>query len=215
VYAISHAATALLLKRRYSSVGLWPLLVAVQAVELLWVLFTYLGVEHIEVSGGDVHLGFLPYSHSVFTGVFLALVAWIGLRGWRGDRALAVAVALGIVSHIALDIIQHEPNIYLLPAAWGPQLGLGLTHYPLANLLVELAYGVLCWWVFRGAIGLLIGIIVFNLLDAPLMFRSAAGAARLGAHPAVLTTVILVQIVATWLVVARLAKPTAHAATNS
>lgn len=35
MYAISHAATALILKRRYPSVGLWPLLVAVQAVELL------------------------------------------------------------------------------------------------------------------------------------------------------------------------------------
>lgn len=106
-----------------------------------------------------------------------------------------------------LDIIQHEPDIYLLPAAWGPRLGLGLTHFPGANLVVELAYGVFCWWLFRGTVRLLIGIMIFNLLDAPLMFRNPQAAAWLGAHSAVLTTIILVQIVASWLLVARLARP--------
>ena len=208
MYAISHAATALILKRRYPSVGLWPLLIAVQAVELLWVAFTYLGVEHIEVSGGDVHLGFLPYSHSVFTGVALAFITGVALIARGRDRSLAIAVGVGIFSHIILDIIQHEPDIYLLPAAWGPRLGLGLSHFPVANLVVELAYGVFCWWLFRGTIGLLIGIIIFNLLDAPLMFRNPQAAVWLGAHSAVLTTIILVQILASWLLVARLARRT-------
>jgi hypothetical protein len=37
------------------------------------------------------------------------------------------------------------------------------------NLAVELAYGVACWWIYRGRAGLLIGIVVFNVLNIPTM----------------------------------------------
>lgn len=113
---------------------------------------------------------------------------------------------LGVVSHVVLDIIQHEPDIYLLPVAWGPRLGLGLALHPLTDLVVELAYGIVCWRVYRGSMGLVAGIVGFNLLDSPLMFRNPRGAQALGEHPAVLTTVILVQILATWGLIAWLAK---------
>jgi hypothetical protein len=39
------------------------------------------------------------------------------------------------------------------------------------NLAVELAYGVACWWIYRGRAGLLIGIVVFNVLNIPLMWQ--------------------------------------------
>jgi hypothetical protein len=45
MFAINHAATALLFKRRYSTVSLVPVLLAVQAMEFAWVLLNYLGVE--------------------------------------------------------------------------------------------------------------------------------------------------------------------------
>ena len=45
MFAIDHAATALLIKRRYPSVPLTPILVSVQAMELAWVGFNYLGIE--------------------------------------------------------------------------------------------------------------------------------------------------------------------------
>ena len=45
MYAISHATTALALKRRYPIAGMWSLLVSVEAVELLWVVFIYAGIE--------------------------------------------------------------------------------------------------------------------------------------------------------------------------
>lgn len=97
MYAITHAATALVLKRRYPAVAWWPLLVAVQAVELLWVVFTYAGVEHVAYTPDAIHLDFLPYSHSVFTGLALASIAWLVL-GRAPDRAkLGTAVALGII----------------------------------------------------------------------------------------------------------------------
>jgi hypothetical protein len=41
MFAIDHAATALLVKRRYPSVPMTPLLVSVQAMELAWVGLNY------------------------------------------------------------------------------------------------------------------------------------------------------------------------------
>lgn len=73
--------------------------------------------------------------------------------------------------------------------------------WPLADLLLELAYGVLCWWYFRGRIALLVGIVLFNLLDAPLMFPRPGTGSMLAQHTAVLPTVILLQTVMTWLLV--------------
>jgi hypothetical protein len=45
MFAVDHAATALLIKRRYPAVTMTPLLLSVQAMELAWVGLNYLGVE--------------------------------------------------------------------------------------------------------------------------------------------------------------------------
>jgi hypothetical protein len=174
--------------------------VSVQLVELLWVAFTYLGIEHSRATPDAIHLDFLPYSHSVFTGALLAVLAW--MMGKSVHRSnVGTAIALGIFSHIVLDIIHHEPNIALLPMAWGPRLGLNLQGYPLLDFVVELAFCVVCWKVFQGSRGLLVGIIIFNLLNIPLMFPRPGSLAPIVEHPFILPTVILVQIVSTWLVV--------------
>lgn len=45
MFAINHAATALVFKRRFAGVALVPLLFAVQAMEFAWVVFQTLAVE--------------------------------------------------------------------------------------------------------------------------------------------------------------------------
>src|SRR5206468_8722838 len=45
MFAIDHAAAALLINRRFPSVPIAPLLVSVHAMELAWVTFNYLGIE--------------------------------------------------------------------------------------------------------------------------------------------------------------------------
>jgi hypothetical protein len=172
----------------------------VQLVELLWVVFTYLGIEHARVTPDAIHLDFLPYSHSVFTGALLAAIAL--LMGKTVHRSnVGIAIALGIFSHIVLDIIHHEPNITLLPMAWGPRLGLNLQGYPLLDFIVELGFCIGCWKIFGGSRGLLIGIVIFNLINIPLMFPRPGSLTPIIEHPAVLPTLILVQIVSTWLLV--------------
>jgi membrane-bound metal-dependent hydrolase YbcI (DUF457 family) len=178
-------------------------------VELLWIVFTYLGIEHFRATPDAIHLDFLPYSHSVFTGALLAVLAWVMGKSVHRSN-VGVALALGIFSHIVLDIIHHEPDIALLPIAWGPRLGLNLHGYPLFDFAVELAFCVACWKVFGGSKGLLVGIIIFNLLDIPLMFPRPGSLTPIVEHPFILPTVILVQIVSTWLIVWWLGHRTIH-----
>ncbi len=206
MYAVSHAATALPIQRRFPQVGLWPLLIAVQAIELVWVVFTYTGIEHIVFSDGRIHLGYLPYSHSVASTLALAAVAWAIVRARTGDPRVAAAIAVGIVSHIVLDIVQHETDVPLFPSAWGPRLGLGLTLHPLANAVIEFAYGIACWQLFGGRLALLAGILLLNALDVPFMVAGADAAVAVARHPSILTTVVLVQIVVSWTVVWALAR---------
>src|SRR5512143_1850765 len=101
MFAVDHAATALLIKRRFPTVPMAPLLVSVQAMELGWVGLNYLGIERTTTepvvrSVADVHLAYMPYSHSVATAVGAALVAWLIVERGFGRRALGLAVGLGI-----------------------------------------------------------------------------------------------------------------------
>lgn len=148
-----------------------------------------------------VHLDFLPDSHSVGSTAVIALMAWLVVRYRQHQPAWAVALVLGIASHVVLDLIHHEPDIALLPLAAGPRFGFGLATWPIVDLMVELLYGTMCWYVFGGGKGLLVAIVGFNLLNIPLMFPRPGTGAMLAERPLALPAIILVHIVLTWIAV--------------
>ena len=214
MFAINHAATALVLKKAYPKVSLVWLLVSVQAVELLWVALNFTGVERTDTestirSVRDIHLSHMPYSHSLATSALVALVAWLGFRA-AGRNQLGAAVGLGVMSHIVLDVLTHAPDIAIAPGIGAPMLGLGLYGAaPLLAFAVELAFGILCWIVYRGGSALLAAIVLFNLANVSLFSDRIPGPeAWLGGRPILLAGVILGQIVATLLVVGILARRT-------
>ncbi len=206
MYAINHAATALLIKKNKPELPLWPLLIAVQLVEILWVLFNYVGIEHYSISAGHLHLDHLPYSHSIFSGVLLAALSCIIIAWGCGNRKLAIAFSIGILSHIVIDLIFHEHDIRLSPFAGHPVWGLGIIKYPLLNFILELLYGIGCWWYFKGNKRLLAVIVIFNLADLPTMFASGDLLNPLIAYPFILPTFILIQMLLTWYFVWRNAR---------
>jgi hypothetical protein len=181
-------------------VGLIPLLIAAQIVELLWIVFTYLGLEHAQVTPSGIHLDYIPYSHSIVSGLFLAGLAW-GFGKAVRRTYVGTAIALAVLSHVVLDLIQHDPNIALLPMAWGPRFGLGLASYPAIDFIVELAFCVGCWKYFGGSRGLLIGIVIFNLLNLPLMFSQLGIGNAAGGNPALLPTLVLLGVLASGVLV--------------
>jgi hypothetical protein len=182
-------------------------------------VLTYLGIEHQSVDPNSyLHLDYLPYSHSLLTGSGSAMVAYAVLR-WGFDRPhLALAVALAMASHIVYDLIQHEPDIQLAPGLDQPRFGLDLAGLPAIDFLIELALSIGCWWYLRGGWGLLIGVVVLNLTNLPMMFGDGSAGSLL-ANRAILPTIILLQtlvcIAALWLLARRTQAASAEIATNA
>jgi len=208
MFAIDHAATALLIKRRYPSVSMVPLLVSVQAMELAWVALNYFGIERTTTeatvrSVADIHLVYMPYSHSVAIPIGVAAFVWLILEKGFGKVALGRAVALGIVSHLILDLATHGHDIALWPGWSGPKLGLGLYETaPLAAFVVEFVYGILCWYIYRGGTGLLALISLGNLANLSFFSPAIPGPEEyLAGRPTLLVTMIFVQIVVTLVLV--------------
>jgi len=76
--------------------------------------------------------------------------------------------------------------------------GFGIIKAPVLDFAIELLYGVFCWWYFKGSRALLIVIIVFNVLDLPVMLASGDSLRPLQQHPYLLPSFILFQILITW-----------------
>jgi hypothetical protein len=73
--------------------------------------------------------------------------------------------------------------------------------------VVELGYGILCWWLFRGSKGLLALIVLGNIANLSLFSSRIPGPERvLAGHPLVVVTFILAQIAVTLLLVGVLAR---------
>jgi membrane-bound metal-dependent hydrolase YbcI (DUF457 family) len=204
MFAVDHAATALLIKRRFPSVSLTPLLISVQAMELAWVGLNYFGVERTTTessvhSVADIHLTYMPFSHSVATAAAGALLAWLFVEKGLGRAWLGRAIGIGIFSHLILDVVTHAADIALWPGSSMPKLGLGLyDRAPMWGFALEMAYGLVCWWVYRGSRSLLAVVVLGNLANLTLFSAAIPGPEEyLGGHPLLVVTVILVQIVTT------------------
>ncbi len=58
----------------------------------------------------DVHLAYMPFSHSMVSAVLIGLIAGVGLWRWSGSSAIGWAVGLGVIFHILLDLVTHPPT---------------------------------------------------------------------------------------------------------
>ena len=202
MFAVDHSATALVIKRRFPSVSMTPLLISVQAMEIAWVALNYLGIERTTTAAtvrsvADIHLIYIPYSHSVATVTAAAFVVWWIIERGLGRRALGRAVAIGIVSHLVLDIVTHAPDIALWPGSPFRRLGLGLySSAPSAAFAVEMLYGLLCWRIYRGSGALLAVVVAGNLANISFFFDGIPGPEQfLAGRPMLVVTLVFVQIV--------------------
>lgn len=118
---ISHLAVGLAAKPLAPKVPLWTLLVASEAVDILW---GGLAAARVETLGNS------PWSHSLVTAVALSILGGTILgRVYRSVRSGAVIAAV-IFSHWVIDLITHpmfggQPDMSLLFEG-SPKLGMGL-----------------------------------------------------------------------------------------
>ena len=203
MFAIDHAATALIIKKIYPDVPITEILVSVQLIEILWVVLNFLGIEKTTTenkvkSVSDVHLEYMPFSHSVVSTAFLATCAWILFTFGFKEVNVGIAVALGICSHLVLDLISHARDIVIAPFLESRKFGLGLYEKPAVAFVVETIYGIFCWWVYGGSTALLWIIVLFNLANASFFIKAISGPERFLAHrPFWITTIVALQIIVT------------------
>jgi LexA-binding, inner membrane-associated putative hydrolase len=131
MFAINHAATALIIKKIFKEVPIAWLLISVQFMELLWVFLNYLGVERTTTEKefkyvGNIHLSYMPFSHSIAAMVGVSILAWFVISKWFNRPEIGLAVSIGIVSHLVLDLITHSRDMAIAPFIKGPKFGLGL-----------------------------------------------------------------------------------------
>jgi hypothetical protein len=139
--------------------------------------------------------------------VVLAILAWLVIGIGFKKRSLGIAVGLGILCHIVLDLALHERDIQLTPFSTGPAFGLNIQSIPLLAIIVETGYGIFCWWYFKGSKTLLAAIVILNLVNIPFIFNLMPGVNDLlGRVHYLLPTIILIQILYTWFFVWQFSK---------
>ncbi len=147
-----HFGVGLAAKRFAPRAHLAVLLVAADALDLLWAIFSRAGIERIEPGGKQTSS---PWSHGLFmSGVWSAIA---GLLGWRlyRDRRTGAVIGLLVFSHWLLDFVSHpmgrpslrpfrvtptKPDMPLLFER-EPKVGLGLYNSVpgvIAGIAVEL-----------------------------------------------------------------------------
>jgi hypothetical protein len=173
-------------------------------MEILWVILNFLGVERTTTEKeiryvGDIHLSFMPFSHSILTMISVALLAWLVLSKGLGLPGAGIAIGIGVISHLILDLITHSKDMVIAPSMKSPKIGLGLyAKYPVVAFILEIGYGIVCWWIYKGSWALLSIIVVFNLANISMFFSTVTGIEKYMANrPRLITTVILAQILVT------------------
>jgi hypothetical protein len=137
---VGHLAVALGAKRAGARVPLGILVGAAFALDMLWPIFLLAGIERVRIGPGNTRFTPLafdsyPWSHSLVTATAWGLVLAATVSRRLQSVAASLLVAGVVVSHWALDVATHRPDLPLWPG--GPVIGLGLWNSVPGTLTVE------------------------------------------------------------------------------
>lgn len=130
---IGHFSAGLIAKPVTPRVGLWILFLAAETNDILYFLFSFMGIEPKTAFTVDFEHGVRylttsinPWSHGLFMSIVWSLVA--GLVAFLIYRHKQIAGLMGLVvfSHWLLDFLMHS-NLPVFFAS-SPLLGLGLEN---------------------------------------------------------------------------------------
>lgn len=151
---IGHYGLGFAGKRVAPRASLGVLFAAVSLLDLIWPIFVLCGVETVRIAPGNTTvtpLDFVsyPYSHSLLF-VVLWAVLFGGVYFWRTRyRTGAIVIAAGVVSHWALDLIVHRPDLPFYPGS--ARVGLGLWKSLAGTVTVEGAIFAIGVWLYVSA----------------------------------------------------------------
>jgi hypothetical protein len=142
---VGHYAVSFYLKSKDPGVPLWVFILAVQFVDIIWVLLVLAGIEQVAMVPGitaasPLDLQYVPYTHSLPAVIGWSLLAfWVWFRLGRGAKGRARAAALlgmAVFSHWVADLLVHRPDLPLYDNT--AKVGLGLWNYPAISFPLEI-----------------------------------------------------------------------------
>jgi hypothetical protein len=152
-----HFGFAALVKSKERSTPLWILMFSSVWLDIVFVPLFVAGIEtlqpvanHRQYGGALIHADF---THSMAGALLLSAVLGAVCWPFWGKRS-ALVIGLVAVSHWALDLLVHRPDLPILPAnALNlPKLGLGLWQYPAISAGLELILVLTgAWFYWRAA----------------------------------------------------------------
>jgi membrane-bound metal-dependent hydrolase YbcI (DUF457 family) len=157
---IGHLAPALAAKPITPRVPLWVLLIAAETNDLLYFLFTSLGVEPKAVITMDFNQGVkhltpvsYPWSHGFFMSIIWTAIATVLAFLFSRNRRTSVMIGLVVFSHWLLDFLMHS-NLPLFFDG-SPLVGVGLENSGTGFLIMTIfdillvATGITLYWMAR------------------------------------------------------------------
>jgi len=158
---IGHLAPGFAAKSVTPQAPLWLLLIAGETNDILYFLFSFLGIEQkavITIMNFDQGVKYLtpgsnPWSHGLFMSMIWAIIAAAIAFLFYRDRRTSAVIGLVVFSHWVLDFLMHS-NLPLLFDG-SPQVGLGLENSGIGFLfmtaldLVLLAAGIAVYFKTR------------------------------------------------------------------
>jgi len=137
---VGHLALGLAAKRVAPKMSLGWLIAAVTTLDLLWPLFLIAGLEHVTIAPGATAFTPFIFDHYPWTHSLLMSIVWgialAGLARAFGRPGHARLLILLVVSHWALDVVSHAPDMPIWPGD-SPRLGLELWRSIPATLVLE------------------------------------------------------------------------------
>jgi hypothetical protein len=139
---VGHYGPSFAIKSIQPRIPLWVLFIAVQLLDVGWLVLVFLGVEKVRIVPGitasnPLDLYYMPYTHSLVAALAWAVAGIIlcrlllGVRDWSAGLWIGAAV----FSHWVLDFLVHRRDLPLYDDA--AKVGLGIWNYPIIAMCLE------------------------------------------------------------------------------
>lgn len=139
---VGHYGPSFAIKSIQLPIRLWLLFIAVQALDVVWSVLVFLGIERVRIVPGitasnPFDLYYMPYTHSLIAALAWAIAAAVLYKVLLRVRSWSAGVWIGVAvfSHWVLDFLVHRPDLPLYDNV--AKVGLGIWNYPAIALSLE------------------------------------------------------------------------------